>query len=178
MASFASSYIPTTASQATRAADQGSMTGTNFSSWYNAVEGTIFAEFDHVVAPLGTGNKGVYCAYLNASNNIVAYSTNSTGNMADVVLNAGASQAAFTSVAVLSANTFYKDAFGYKDNSFARSLSGATVQTDSVGTVTTGLTTFRIGWDDGAAPTLNGHIRTIRYYSQRLPNSTLQSLTA
>jgi len=43
-ASFSTSYIPTVASQVTRSADVAVMTGTNFSSWYNAAEGTLYAE--------------------------------------------------------------------------------------------------------------------------------------
>ena len=38
---FATSYIPTTSASATRTADAASMTGANFSSWFNKGEGTI-----------------------------------------------------------------------------------------------------------------------------------------
>ena len=175
---FATSYIPTVAAQVTRAADNAVMTGTNFSSWFNATEGSFAAVFDMNAAPLGTGNKGVYCAYLNGSNNIVSYAANSTGNLADVVADGGVSQAAYTSVAVLAANTVYKDAFAYKLNDFARSLNAATVQTDTSGTVPAGLTEFRIGRDDTGSPTLNGHIRSITYWPRRLSNGELQAVTA
>jgi hypothetical protein len=40
---FPTSYIPTTASTVTRSADNASMGGTNFSSWYNQSEGTLYA---------------------------------------------------------------------------------------------------------------------------------------
>ncbi len=43
---FPTSYIPTTASTVTRSADNASMTGTNFSSWYNQTESTIFCKFN------------------------------------------------------------------------------------------------------------------------------------
>jgi hypothetical protein len=42
---FPTSYIPTTASTVTRSADNASMTETNFSSWYNSTEGTVFCSF-------------------------------------------------------------------------------------------------------------------------------------
>ena len=42
---FATSYIPTTSAQVTRAADVAQMTGTNFSSWYNQNQGTFFADY-------------------------------------------------------------------------------------------------------------------------------------
>ena len=38
--------IPTSGSAVTRSADLASMTGTNFSSWYNQSEGTIYLETD------------------------------------------------------------------------------------------------------------------------------------
>jgi hypothetical protein len=41
---FPTSFIATGVSQVTRAVDAASMTGTNFSSWYRAGEGTIYAE--------------------------------------------------------------------------------------------------------------------------------------
>jgi len=42
--SFPTSYIPTTGSTVTRAADVASIEGTNFSSWYNDNEGTWFTD--------------------------------------------------------------------------------------------------------------------------------------
>jgi hypothetical protein len=50
------SYIPTTASTVTRSADLASMEGTNFSSWYNQNEGTIYMELDK----LYSGNFDAY----------------------------------------------------------------------------------------------------------------------
>jgi hypothetical protein len=40
---FPTSYIPTTSSTVTRSTDNASMTGTNFSSWYNQSEGSIIS---------------------------------------------------------------------------------------------------------------------------------------
>jgi hypothetical protein len=42
---FPTSYIPTTTAAVTRAADVASITGANFSSWYNNTEGTLFCDF-------------------------------------------------------------------------------------------------------------------------------------
>ena len=51
---FPTSYIQTVASQVTRAADAASMTGTNFSSWYNQGEGTLYTSF----RPMSSGFSG------------------------------------------------------------------------------------------------------------------------
>jgi hypothetical protein len=42
---FATSYIPTTTAPVTRACDFASITGTNFSSWYNPLQGTFVVGF-------------------------------------------------------------------------------------------------------------------------------------
>ena len=44
---FATSYIPTTSTSLVRNADVATMTGTNFSDWYNASEGTFFCEYQN-----------------------------------------------------------------------------------------------------------------------------------
>ena len=41
---FPTSYIPTAGSQVTRTADTASITGTNFSSWYNTTQGTFLVK--------------------------------------------------------------------------------------------------------------------------------------
>ena len=53
---FPTSYIPTTASTVTRSADNASMAGTNFSSWYNQTESTIFCKFN-AYNNIGAGQK-------------------------------------------------------------------------------------------------------------------------
>jgi len=51
--SFPTSYLPTSGSAATRAADICSIEGGNFSSWYNQSEGTVFVEANNL--PYGGG---------------------------------------------------------------------------------------------------------------------------
>ena len=42
---FATSYIPTSGSTVTRAADLTKITGTNFTDFHNATEGTLYGEY-------------------------------------------------------------------------------------------------------------------------------------
>ena len=44
--SFATSYIPTVGTALSRAADSASMSGVNFSSWYNSSQSSFYIEFD------------------------------------------------------------------------------------------------------------------------------------
>ena len=55
---FDTSYIPTSGSQVTRSADVPTMTGRNFSSWYNQTESTIFCEFN-AYNNIGAGQKNI-----------------------------------------------------------------------------------------------------------------------
>jgi len=45
---FPTSYIPTSASTVTRSADLADMRGSNFSSWYNSSEGTLYAAINNI----------------------------------------------------------------------------------------------------------------------------------
>ena len=54
---FPTSYIPTTASTVTRSADNAQMTGTNFSSWYNSSEGTLYSNIS-IIRNLTTDSTG------------------------------------------------------------------------------------------------------------------------
>jgi hypothetical protein len=119
---FPTSYIQTVASQVTRSADAASMTGTNFSSWYNAGEGTMYAEaatnaYDtsRVIFDIGDGT----------NNNRITLGRNSTGtSMQGFVTVAGVTQAQLAPTNVFPANTFGKASLGFKFNDFAASDFG------------------------------------------------------
>jgi hypothetical protein len=61
---FATSYIPTTTVAVTRSADIATITGTNFSSWYNQSEGSFVAVYE--------ASPNTFTTYLAASNGVVA----------------------------------------------------------------------------------------------------------
>lgn len=167
---FATSYIPTVASQVTRSADVATMAGANFSSWYNQSEGVIVANVD-TVAPTGSSILSLQDGALSSNNRhqLNVYTTVT----ATVVGGAVQSNIGINTSAAVNL------AYAYKANDFAVSVNGGTVVVDTSGTVPTTLAYATLGkWDFGTAASLNGHIRTISYYNTRLPNATLQALTA
>lgn len=171
---FPTSYIPTTAATATRAADLASMTGTNFSSWYNQTEGTIYLQAQCLAAITAQ----TYLAIDNGtSNNLITVRTspsNATFERSQVV-DGGVTQAALgaSGYVATSINDF---AFAYKANDFARSFNGSSVSTDTSGTIPTVNQMF-IGSERGQY-SVNGHIRRIVYYPTRLSNDELRALTS
>jgi hypothetical protein len=177
---FATSYIPTVASQVTRSADNASMTGTNFSSWYNQSEGTFVSDFDkYSTASRG----GVLCAgnISGASGNGITLDGQNDGKVRAFIENAGSLVMSNLTLADYTANTPIKGAIAYATNNSVGAAAGALGTVDTSVAVPT-VDNFQIGAvrnnSLAAQLPLNGHIRSIAYYNTRLANATLQALTA
>ena len=170
LGSFATSYIPTAASSVARSADTASMTGTNFSSWYNATAGAFLVQFDTPAS----GTRIISAADDNTANNNIQMLTSGT-DPTFLVTTSGTAQASIDAGTV-AANTVYKFAGTYSANDFAACISGGTVGTDTSGTIPT-VDRLRIGAGQ-AGNTLCGHVALLNYYPARLTDATLQSLTS
>ena len=174
---FPTSYIPTVAAQVTRSADVASMTGTNFSSWYNTSEGTLYADW----VKNGASNFQTMAVVSDGTaSNVIALTHGSgapTNNARFDVNTAGVNQASIAIVSPSVVGTFYRTAGAYKFNDFAAVANAGTVQTDTSGTVpvVSRLNVGMNGSSDGGF--LNGTIRKIAFYPLRLPNAQLQALT-
>ena len=176
-ATFATSYIPTVASTVTRAADIASMTGTNFSSWYNQSEGTVVAQ----ASTQRTSGSAVRVLQIDDGTTDNRHSISFDGTSPSTTFNAATivgavSQASFAlPVTPLAVS---KLAYAYKANDFAASANGGAVSTDVSGTVPSGLIAMRIGSLVGGIQQLNGHLSSITFYATRLSNAQLQALSA
>jgi hypothetical protein len=172
---FATSYIPTTTAQVTRAADSASMTGANFSSWYRQDEGTVYIE-----------NNYNFGSDLNSGSRVALQIDNGSASDRFILSNSGFANAfvaqvggvtqAFFNGATNTAN-FVKTAFGYATNNMAISTSGSLPSTDTSCLVPL-VNTMRIGMFSNNALQLSGNIRKITYYPQRLSNAELVEITA
>ena len=165
---FPTSYIPTVASAVLRNADQATMTGTNFSSWYNATQGTIFAYADTA------SSNGVISSITDGTiaNEISLY-TAITTRVFSLVRVANATQAN-PDVSPVSLGTAFKVAQTYLANSFSIILNGGTASSVASGTVPT-VNKMDIGLRSGTY--LNGHLRQLFYYSIALTNRQIQAIT-
>jgi hypothetical protein len=171
---FPTSYIPTVASQVTRSADTAVMTGTNFSSWYNQAEGTIFGQAVRFATGT-TPSSAVFQIDDTSLNNrsaifISASGVSGAGSTASLTSVGGVTQANTT----FTGSTISKIAYAYKTNDFATSFNASSPTLDTSGTLPV-VTQARIG--SNGSGFYNGHIQCIAYYPQRLPNSQLQALT-
>lgn len=156
--SFADSYIATGASAVTRSADIASMTGTDFSNWYNQPEGTFVVEFD----TLGVvGTLPILSLDDDTTNEQIRLYTSGT-DLKLTVTDGGAIQADIT-IGTVAANTAYKVAFSVDTNDFKGSLAGAAAVTDASGTVPT-VDRLRIGTDKAGNAGFM-HIKSLKFYA-------------
>lgn len=172
--SFPTSYIPTTTSAVTRAADVASISGSNFSGWYRQDEGTVFAEGSSFSA---TSGSRVLAAIddLSMSNRFqITLGGGYTPNFAAV--SAGAVSADLYAAA-LTQGVNTRLCSTYRVNDFALSSNGGNPVTDTSGALPVSVSTARLGVFQNNASYLNGTIRRITYFPQRLPNNVLQALT-
>jgi hypothetical protein len=167
---FATSVIPTTTTALTRNADVASMTGTNFSSWYNASEGTLFAQSQTAQAYAAGVPARVSIDDGTISNRIAIRNGN---NFSSVVTVSGSPVASLELTAWNSNIT--KQAIAYKVDDFAYTTNGASVVTDTSGAIPS-VNRLGIGLT-GTQNFLNGTIRRIAYYPVRVTNAQLQALT-
>jgi hypothetical protein len=175
---FPTSYIATTSASATRTADVAVMTGTNFSSWFNASEGSVYYE-------LSTSRIATDCFCFNFDNgtassnsNFIYSSSISSRNL--FVSSLGSTEVNLGAGVTVSSNTFFKTALGYKNNDFGVSVNGSVTATDTIGVVPLGLVRLVLGtaYDLANANYINGCIRKFTYYPIKVTSTNLQSLTS
>lgn len=178
---FATSYIPTVASQVTRSADVATMTGTNFSGWYNQSEGTFVAGFSQLYSQQLVGTQGgIVRADDGTNNNQISIVKQSNTNQIWGTITSGGANGLNGNTGPHNANETKTAALAYKSGDSAGVLSGGTPLTSASANVPTALDRLRIGSSSISAGAwmLNGHIRSIAYYNTRLSNAQLQALTA
>ncbi len=176
LGAFATSVIPTTTAAATRAADVASVN--TLSPWYNATEGTLYAEYSR----FGAVNFQT-CASLGeaTSQNLITLGFGSgapsNSNRFSVTV-AGSTQSIIVLLTNPALNTIAKTVGAYAENNFAGTANGAVPGTATSGVVPSGITVLSLGCNSALNGNfLNGYIRRIAYYPTRQPNATLRAIT-
>jgi len=181
---FPTSYIPTQGSTRTRAADSASITGKNFSDFYNRTESSIFVEylmkgnfgrdgFNRVYEVSDGGSNRFTVLKLGSSSSSIWEAFSHPNNINDITYNP----------APTNYGIFYKNVVAFKENDFIRytidstnTLRGNIDSTFSISKLSANQ--LNIGYEAiSNIRQLDGYIRRLTYYPKRLPNSQLQSLT-
>ena len=173
---FATSYIPTTTTALTRNADMATMTGTNFSDWFNASEGTFVASGQ--VPRVGGGGFGAFASVDDGTNSDAMELAMWDGS-SDSLRFTGYDN--FTgqwslSLGTYTVNTVATICGAYKVNSFLASANGGATQTDVSGTVPT-VTIARIGASRSGSNYINGWVRSFNYYPFELTSAEVRAFS-
>jgi len=183
--SFPTSYIPTQASTRTRARDIASITGKNFSDFYNRTESSIFVEY------LMKGNFGT-----DGFNIVLEISDGTTQNRFSIPKLGSASSSTYEffninninelNFATIPSNygSFYKYTAAFKENDFVRyRIDNTNILRSNIDS-TLPLSKFfpnqlSIGYESTTnSKQLNGYIRRLTYFPKRLLDSQLIALTS
>jgi hypothetical protein len=164
---FATSWIPTTGTTATRSADVASISGSNYSSWANNNEGTIFSDSSIIASQIKTQ------AVWELSGGTVLSSLRQpqgTANQFRAVIGGTFTGAPGTGATLTTGVTLAAVAY---------SGTAGRLQVGSVGADATGsaldATSLSIGSLAGSTQ-LNGWIKRLCFWPTRLANSTLQTI--
>ena len=173
--SFPTSYIPTSGSTVTRAADVASLPVERFA--YNDTKGSVVVS----ARPLQVGDPSGSQALLEIGtanrSKIYLFARLAGTSQSRFLANNGSNQADLRSSDFVG-GSLSKMSAGWAVNNFAMSMDGGAAVVDTAGAVMTGCTIMGIG--TLAIPStnlINGHIKQIQYFPKRLSNEELELLT-
>ena len=174
--SYPTSYIPTSGSTATRAADVSTSAATFGNSWYEQDEGTVFAETIY-----NNDTSGATAFFNSASyNNLISLQRDPSLDRWQADYFSGGSRQALLNLQTSTAPTGIaaKTATSYKVDSFNASANGGAIISDASGLVPVGITRVSLGFENvGGGAYVNGTISRLTYWPTRLSNDTLQTIT-
>jgi hypothetical protein len=163
--SFPTSYIPTVASSVVRSADVCSITGANFTSFYNQSEGTMFIASTRL-QPTGLLYSGLIGVNAGTNNNRILIGN--AGNPNDIEFLIDRFGAREYTASITNGGLVRRGALAYSQNSSNRSYNG-NIGTDDTSSAIPAVTQLII--EAGQV------VSSIRYFKKRLPNAKLAQLT-
>jgi hypothetical protein len=169
--SFPTSYIPTTTASVVRSADVCSITGANFTSFYNQPEGTFLSNSSQPF--ITTANAQVYAS----DNGSDSTRFNLRHQTSFAVAQIGGVTQSIITFGSPTANAVSKIAYSYANANYGGARNGtlgASIPNLAIPTVDR---IFIGSKGHNSSEYLNGHIAAIRYYKKRLPNAKLVTLT-
>lgn len=173
--SFATSYIKTTGASATRSADNASITGENFSSWYRQDEGTIYLSSE--VHESRTASTYEMLNFYKDSSNYIAISNTGRELISSLYTNGSTQTQLYNQLKSQTPYTI-NSSVGYKKDSASLFNKGEQVMSeDTSAEVASGLDKLFIGNRNNSFWTGKLYIKKLAYYPQRLTNEQLENLT-
>lgn len=171
--SFPTSFIPTAAASVLRNADVPTMTGSNFSSWYNASEGSFTIEYNQ---PNNLAGNTVMLAFSDGTNSNELMLLTETTPRARFYIDAAGANVANVAAGNMTLGAVTRQTCSYKVNNFRMAVNGDVPQQDTAGAVPSGVNQLQFG----SRPTglqWTGYMRKLFYYPQILTNAELSAFS-
>jgi hypothetical protein len=171
--SYATSYIPTSGSTATRSAETCNNAGN--SNVFNDSEGVLYWECSSLYNDLT--NRIISVSQGNQNNTVQLYFDASSNRIRGTVRAVDGTYQCVLNYTVSDTTDYIKAAIKYKANDFALWVNGVERATDTSGNAPTGLS--EISFDSGSGSLdFYGKVKDIRVYNIALSDSELQALTS
>lgn len=176
--SFPTSYIPTSGSTLARSADIAQITGDNFSSWYNQSESTVLIEY---TIRNGSSNSSNYLELFGFTYNNL-FSGHFSGRIDQGSSIRTLSQNNNARVNLTVNDGVYKSCHRIVENTSTNktisiSVNGSAVNSSTVSATAVTHNLFKIGDAYGGNTILSNPIARLTYYTRRLTDSELQTIT-
>ena len=171
--SYPTSYIATSGSTVTRAAETCNNSGN--SEVFNDSEGVFFANiyaFDNT-----TGNDGRISVSDGTSNNRISIIYDKLNNEIDANIFTGGSEQ-FQVSSSININQYNKALIKYKVNDCSLWINGFEVATDTSATMPSGLNKINLASENGSTRVLQGKTKELGYYNTALTDAELETLTS
>jgi hypothetical protein len=163
---FPTSYIPTVASQVIRSADSASMTGTNFSSWFNQAQGSFYSSSTRL--SINGGNNPIYQVQNTDLKTIDLIMGNTNINFrynSNLIIGLGITNGKIS--VSYNASTYVANA----------SVNGSATSSSTATSASTSCNALQIGFSSALNNYFNGTISKIAYYPVAVTNTNLTALT-
>lgn len=170
------SYIPTSGATATRALDSVWFSGSDFSDWYNATEGTFIVSSSLARVPTVDAK---FLDVGSTANDRFTFMYTSAGSTAIKIFTAGPNifNSAPTGATTLTVNQKITVGMTYKSSDFASAGLGGNLTTSSSGAVPT-VDRLNIGMAFTGLEQINGFVSYIAYFPRQISDSLLQVSTS
>lgn len=171
LGSVETSYIPTTTTSVVRNADIAVMTGANFTNALTATQNGIVAEGSFK----GTSGFNPMVSLDAGSPNTNSVRIRGNGATTELAVYAGAAFTVQLNGGARAANTVYKVGGAAKSTDYGISVNAATPVGQLSGAYPSGINQMQIGGD--GTDFMNGWLRSIRAWPQRLINAEIQAFS-
>jgi hypothetical protein len=167
--SYATSYIPTSGSAATRLADECNGSGND--QVINSTEGVLYAE----ISALANDGNNRSIALINNNSNRISFRYDNSANRIEFYCIATTQQYGYSHT-LSDIKEVLKVAFLYSNNNFQVWINGIKVDFQNSGSTPVGLSSLDFNLDSGTNK-FYGNIKDVKLYNTALTDQELKSLT-